>query len=183
MMYELTATQRIDTWVPVAFFVLVWSIMQWHNKLPATESISKFVAMINSRGGNIVILSVASIYFFKYSMYLFLHLLEMVKNNTITESNAFGLMAIQFVTTSAFGGAMGALLKTMTGESSTARSTDNPSNGNGGRSLVITPGIPNITLKDTKAVITEEPKAVVNTQVEPIKASPPNNYDPNHVFP
>lgn len=170
-MSAMTATQRIDTWIPVAFFIITWAIMQWHNKLPPVESVQKFIAMVNSRGGNIVILAIGSVYFFKYSMYLFLHLLEMVKNNTITESNAFGLMAIQFVTTSAFGGAMGALLKTMTGESSTTRSTDN-TNGNGsGKSVVITPGVPNITLRNTDATVVKE-------------VPPPTEVDPTrHQFP
>ncbi len=121
---ELTSTQRIDTWIPIGFFVMLWALMQWNRRLPSTDSIQKFVAIINSRGGNIIILSVASVYFFRYSMYLFLHLLHMVQDKTITEDNAFALMAIQFVTTSAFGGAVGALLKTMTGDSSTARATD-----------------------------------------------------------
>jgi hypothetical protein len=161
---QLTVTQRIDTWIPVGFFVLVWVVMQWNKRLPSTDSIQKFVAVINSRGGNIVILSIASIYFFRYSMYLFLHLLFMVQNKTITEDNAFGLMAIQFVTTSAFGGAMGALLKTMTGESSTARASDNPGM-NGGKGVLITPGAPIITPQSGKSV----EKAVVG-EVQPNSA-------------
>jgi hypothetical protein len=147
---NLSAAERIDTWIPVGFFVILWALMQWYKKLPSPDSIQKFVAVINSRGGNIVILTCSSIYFFRYSMYLFMNLLEMVKNKTISEDNAFALMAIQFITTSAFGGSMGALLKTMTGESSTARSTDGPGNGNGnGKSLLITPGQPIVTAQPT----------------------------------
>jgi len=126
----LTISERLDIWIPTTFFLILWAVMQWNKKLPTINSIQEFVAVINSRGGNIAILAFASIYFFKYSMYLFGHLLSMVQDKTITQDNAFALMAIQFVTTSAFGGAMGACLKTMTGESSKARASD-ASNGNG----------------------------------------------------
>jgi hypothetical protein len=117
--------ENLNWWIPIVFGTIIWMIMQWNDKLPSIKSIQHFVSIINSRGGNILILGVATLYFFKYSMYIFMDLLNMVKDKTITQDNAFALMAIQFITTSAFGGAMGALLKTMTGESSTARSTDN----------------------------------------------------------
>jgi len=119
---------KLELWLPTLFFVLLWAFMQWHGKLPSTKSIGEFTGILNSRGGNIIILSLSSVYFFRYSMYIFLDLLHMVKEKTISEDNAFALMAIQFVTTTAFGGSMGALLKTMTGESTKARSTDNPDN-------------------------------------------------------
>lgn len=134
-MYYSGVTARLELWLPIAFFTILWVVMQWHGKMPAADSIQKFVSVINSRGGNIIVLLGASIYFFKYSMYLFFDLITKIGNKTITPDNAIALMAIQFITTSAFGGAMGALLKTMTGESSTARkgdsSTGNNGNGNG----------------------------------------------------
>lgn len=118
-------TQDLRFWVPTFIFVLLWALMQWYEKLPSMQSIQDFVALVNSRGGNIVILAGGSIYFFKWSMFLFMKLLNMVKDGTIKQDNAFALMAIQFVTTAAFGGVAGALLKTMTGESSRARTSDN----------------------------------------------------------
>jgi type IV secretory pathway VirB6-like protein len=146
--------ERLDTWIPIVFFVLLWAFMQWHQKMPSTTSIQEFVAVVNSRGGNILVLAAASVYFFKYSMYVFMHLLSMVRDKSISESNAFGLMAIQYVTTSAFGGAMGALLKTMTGESSKARSSDS-SNGNGNGN-----GAPaNTKATDSVTVTTEHKEA------------------------
>lgn len=127
--FAATVGDRLELWIPTAVILLLWAFMQYHDKLPSVESIGKMVAIINSRGGNIAVLAGGSIYFFKYSMYLFFMLLGMVKDKTITQDNAFALMAIQFITTSAFGGAMGALLKTMTGESSSQRASD--SNGSG----------------------------------------------------
>src|SRR5208282_1711799 len=128
---DINIAERLELWLPIMFFFCMWMLMQWYGKLPSTDSIQKFVAVINSRGGNIAILAIGAIYFFRYSMYMFLHLLSMVKDKTIAEDNAFALMGIQFVTTSAFGGAMGALLKTMNGESSSARKSDSNGNGNG----------------------------------------------------
>ncbi len=123
-MIHLDVAQRLELWIPIAFFTALWVFMQWHDKLPSVDSIQKFVAVINSRGGNILILSISSIYFFKYSMYIFMDLLSVVRDKTISEDNAFALMAIQFVTTSAFGASFGAALKTMTGDSSTGRKGD-----------------------------------------------------------
>jgi hypothetical protein len=98
--------------------------MQWLGKLPKADSIQSLLAALNSRGGNILILSAFSVYFFHHSIKLFYMLLDMVRQQQLTQDNAFALMGLQFVTSTAFGGFSGALLKTMTGESSKARTTD-----------------------------------------------------------
>lgn len=178
---------KLDVWVPVVFFVMLWAVMQWSDKLPSVSSIQHFVAIVNSRGGNIIILSAATIYFFKYSMYIFMNLLDMVRDKTITQDNAFALMAIQFITTSAFGGAMGALLKTMTGESSSARSTDIRTTP--GSTTIATSTFPSPEVKDSlkgnvtqvttsiaaeklpntdvKTAVINADNAVINTEVPP----------------
>jgi hypothetical protein len=153
---SFTVTDKLELWLPILFFTLLWAVMQWHGKLPSTQSIQEFTAVLNSRGGNILVLIIASLYFFRYSMYIFLHLLNMVKDKTITQDNAFALMAIQFITTSAFGGAMGALLKTMTGESTKARSTD-VVNGN---STVTKPVVSPVEPPKTNTSETTVPPAV-----------------------
>lgn len=111
-------TEYFQVWLPIAVIVFLYLLLAMKNKLPNTKAISEFMSVLNTRGGNIFVLALASAYFFRYSMYMFNMLLGMVRDKTISEDNAFALMAIQFVTTTAFGGAMGALLKTMTGESS-----------------------------------------------------------------
>ena len=119
------ALDVLISWMPAIFFLLVWAMMQCYGKLPSMDSVQSFVTMFNSRGGNILVLSLGSVYFFKYAMYLFLHLLHLASEGKITPDNAFALMATQFLTTTAFGAFSGALLKTMTGESPA------PKNGNG----------------------------------------------------
>lgn len=117
-------------WAPMMFFVSLWVFMQWHGRLPSTDSIQEFITMLNSRGGNILVLTCLSMYFFKYAVYLFFHLLQLTREGKITPDNAFALMAVQFLTTTAFGGFSGALLKTMTGESPAPARNGN-GNGNG----------------------------------------------------
>lgn len=104
---------------------LLWLTYMLRNKLfPGEESFSGFATVINSRGGNIVLLAVMSLFFFVHSMRLIYQLIDMAKDGKIDATNAIAMMGIQFVTGSAFGGSFGALLKTMTGESSKARSSD-----------------------------------------------------------
>lgn len=114
-------------WVTLALgglFVTYLLVGSWMKKLPSTSSIGEFITILNSRGGNILVLAVMSLYFFRQAMILFYAMLAQIQAGTLKENNALALMAVQFVTSSAFGGAMGALLKTMTGESSASRSVD-----------------------------------------------------------
>jgi hypothetical protein len=171
---SMTVIDRLELWIPVLVCFMTWVVMQWNDKLPSTKSIQHFVSIINSRGGNIVILTIASVYFFRYSMYIFMDLLNMVKDKTISEDNAFALMAIQFVTTSAFGGSMGALLKTMTGESSTARSTDSVVDAPGTKitsntsiSGTVPPTKPSEPNKDASQVIVAQETPSLEPKIEP----------------
>jgi len=112
----------------VLFLILfgTWAVMQWYDKLPSPHTIQDLFTVLNSRSGNIVMLAVASVYFFTQSLRLFYVLMDYSRDGKIGQDNAFALMALQFVTSTAFGGAFGALLKTMTGESSKSRITDTP---------------------------------------------------------
>jgi hypothetical protein len=107
-------------------FVLLLAMFMWAKKLPSVEGFDKFLVSLNSRGGNIILLAAASIYFFVHSIKIFYYLLAASTDGHIAQDNAFALMGLQFATSSAFGGAFGALLKTMTGESSKSRSADAP---------------------------------------------------------
>jgi len=104
--------------------LLVWFSLQLLGRMPKVKSVTDLVHAINSRGGNIVVLSASSVYFFSHSIRLFYFLLDMSKDGKIGQDNAFALMALQFVTSTAFGGSFGALLKTMTGDSSRGRISD-----------------------------------------------------------
>lgn len=86
-------------------------------RLPTVASIQALATMLNTRGGNILVLVLFSWFFFVQAMRLMYQLVWMVQTHKLTADNAFAQVGLQFVTSSAFGGAFGALLKTMTGES------------------------------------------------------------------
>lgn len=102
-------------------------------RLPAMESFERLVHLLDSRGGNIALLSVLTWMFFLSGMRLIYRLLEMVSNKTLTPENAIAQVGLVFVTGTAFGGAFGALLKTLTGTNSAGRNGDaNGAPKNGG---------------------------------------------------
>lgn len=110
----------------VIFFILVLCglVLQLRGKAPKMSSMREFVNLANTRGGNIVVLSVFSIWFFQSSMRLFYYAFDEVAEKRLTVDNALIMMALQFVTGAAFGGAFGAMLKTMTGSDGQSRATD-----------------------------------------------------------
>ena len=121
---SMTGFTKVDAYAVVAIILGGWFVLQWYGKLPHLQSIIDLITAANSRGGNILILSVASIYFFSHSIRLFYLLMDYSKDGKIGQDNAFALMGLQFATSTAFGGAFGALLKTMTGENSKSRAAD-----------------------------------------------------------
>lgn len=118
------SVNEIQWWLAIGGFIALLISLKLAEKMPSTQGWHDALASLNSRGGNILILSLFSVYFFHHAMTLFYHLLDMVQNNQLKPDNAFALMALQFASATAFGGFSGALLKTMTGDSSRSRSTD-----------------------------------------------------------
>jgi len=110
--------------VVLVVFVLVWLLLQLTGKGPKMQSMRDFVNLINTRGGNILLLAAFGWYFFNVSMRLFYHTIALMAAKQLDTQNAVALMALQFCTTSAFGGAFGAMLKTMTGSDGQSRTTD-----------------------------------------------------------
>lgn len=113
-----------DVALVLGVLLVLWAVLQWNNKLPSTKSIQELMSTLNSRGGNIMILTFLSWAFFKVGMALFYNILDRIADGRITPDNAVVATSIAFVTGTAFGGAFGALLKTMTGESSKGRVED-----------------------------------------------------------
>ena len=86
-----------------------------YGRLPAVESIRKFTSMLDDRGGNILVLGLLTAWFFVVTVKLFYHAITMISNNAIKADDAILLMALNTVSSSAFGTCFGALLKTMSG--------------------------------------------------------------------
>lgn len=103
-------------WIPVFAFVSLFVVLLWHGKLPSVESIQGLATISATKGGNIIILMVMAFSFFFAGMRLIYYCLGLSVDGKITVDNAVMMLAISFVTGTAFGNVMGALLKTMTGE-------------------------------------------------------------------
>lgn len=105
----------MDT-ITAASVGLVLLLLLWFKRLPSVDSLTDFMAALNTKGGNIFVLFVLSGYFFLTSARMFYYLIHMVIDGKLTADNSYALMGLQFLTTSAFGGAFGAMLTMMTGE-------------------------------------------------------------------
>lgn len=130
-------------WIAGCALVVLWAIMQWHGKLPSPQAFQDIASVVNSRGGNIIVLGAFSVLFFWTSIRFVYWVLQKQIDGKVSTELALGTAAFSWLTGSAFGGAFTSMVKAMTGESARARASDVPSNGNGGdNSLVITAGAP-----------------------------------------
>jgi len=104
--------------------ILVWVFLALRNKLPSIDGIRELVGILNSRGGNILILTALTLTFFHASMRWFYYVMGLLQSKSITPDNAVLIAGISFVTGTAFGSAIGALLSALTGQDGRARTTD-----------------------------------------------------------
>lgn len=101
-------------YVFLAVLALVYLLMVATRRLPSMDSFQKFTDTINSAGGHIIILSLFSAWFFATAMRFFFHVLSL-PDEVITKHDAIIMTGVGFLTGTAFGGAWGALIKTMSG--------------------------------------------------------------------
>ena len=80
-----------------------------------TESITRIGKIADTRGGNIMILVSLTVLFFGVAMGLGYHILAMVEAKSLTSDNTLAVMLVQFVTGTAFGTALGALIQLLGG--------------------------------------------------------------------
>ena len=111
-MFSWINTSNVE--VQIALYAISFSFlfMWYQGKLPSTGQIQDFATIMNSRGGNIIILMIASVYFFHRAEVMYYNVVEMIRANTIASDNGIALNGLTF-DTGAFGSAFGALLKTM----------------------------------------------------------------------
>jgi hypothetical protein len=84
-------------------------------RLPTPEGFEHFLTSLNSKGGNILILSFFTYVSLQQTIRWLYHIIEMVELHHLNESNAIATLGIQFLTTTAFGMFAGALISTLTG--------------------------------------------------------------------
>jgi hypothetical protein len=95
-------------------FVGIMLLFVFTKRGPTMKSFQDFVDTINTAGGHIVILTIFTGWFFVSAMRFFFHTLGL-PDEVITKHDAIIMNAVSFLTGSAFGGAWGALIKTMSG--------------------------------------------------------------------
>lgn len=110
--------------IVLLFIFLTLVVLAVMRRLPEPWMVKHYVSAVNDRGGNIIVLCLMSAWFFSVSVRIFYYAFDLLSQKKLDPDNAILLMAVQFVTSSAFGGSFGALLKTMTGSDSSARGTD-----------------------------------------------------------
>jgi|SRR6516164_9332551 len=106
--------------VLVAIFVLYLL-----GKLPGMDQFKQFATVADTHGGNIAILAFFSIFFFCVGLAFSYYVVDLLEDKTITPDNTMVMLLIQWITGTAFGGTMGALIKTLNSE----RRNGNSGNG------------------------------------------------------
>ena len=104
-------------WMLVLF--IAFFVMMWKNKLPSIEGFSKFIALMDTRGGNIAILSIFSFWsimlavrFGYYSMHA---VIQAAVYKVPLPADTPAQLLFSYLTTSVGSNFTGALIKTMTG--------------------------------------------------------------------
>jgi hypothetical protein len=99
-------------------------IVVWRKAWPSAEVTRDLVALLNTKGGIILLLWITSLIFFAVGMKMVYWGVNRMLEGKLSTDNALILSAFNWITGSAFGGAFGALLKTMVGEDSVKHSTE-----------------------------------------------------------
>lgn len=113
-----------NTWAYIFFFTLIYVFLAMRDKLPSVVAIGDLISLLNSRGGNIFILSVMTFVFFFTGMKWFYYLMDLQRTKSISADNALLLNSISWITGAAFSGSSSALYSALTGQDSKARTDD-----------------------------------------------------------
>lgn len=118
---------RVDVWI---LFVIIFILyLAKIGRLPSVESMRRFTAMLDDRGGNILVLALFTVWFVSVTIKMFYSALGMIGNNYIRADNAILLMALNTISSGFAGTCFGALIKTMSGAMTVA--PPNASTGGG----------------------------------------------------
>lgn len=111
----MNTVQIIQAGVTLVVLIMVFCLL-WTNRMPSIQGVIDCANVLNSKGGNLLLLALMSGWFFYESLRFAYHLINLMIDGKLTTDNAIALSMFSFVTGTAFGGAFGALLKGMSGE-------------------------------------------------------------------
>jgi uncharacterized membrane protein len=133
---------RYDIVFVLLGMAILYAVLAWRKSLPSTDAIHFAVEMLNTKGGIILLLWITSMIFFAVGIKLVYWGVNMMLDNKLSGDNALILSAFNWITGAAFGGAFGAMIKTMTGEEVPKNRTS--------LTLDSTESQPTLTVNDTK---------------------------------
>jgi uncharacterized membrane protein len=107
---------RYELFLDVAVILLAIALYLWKHGPPSKEAMHDTIEMLNTKGGIILLLWVTSLVFFFVGIRMVYWGVNMMIENKLSSDNALILSAFNWITGAAFGGAFGAMIKTMTGE-------------------------------------------------------------------
>lgn len=110
---------RMDIFVAVGAMFAMYVLLRLTKSSVSPQGFQEVASVLNTKGGNVLVLAGMSMFFFAATIWLAFIIIQDIKAGTLREDNAIALMALQFCMNSAFSACLGAMLKTMTGESPT----------------------------------------------------------------
>jgi hypothetical protein len=124
----MTTIDRYDILFVLLGMLIVYLTLAWRKSLPSTSGLHDLVDLVNTKGGIIIVLWVTSMIFFGVGMKVLFWSTNRMIEGKISTDNAMVLTCFNWISGSCFGGAFGAMIKTMTGDDlrHLTRSTDVP---------------------------------------------------------
>ena len=105
---------RPDVYILGGVALALYLFGMWKDKLPSTAAIRDIVNILDSKGGNILILVTLMMYFFHRTEQFYYAVTQLIAEGKIANDNGVALNALLFCT-GAFGSVLGAFLKATTG--------------------------------------------------------------------
>ena len=108
---------------PVLAALIIVVACAYLKTYPSMDSLERLANLLNSKGGNILMLAFMSLFFFLIGVRFLYWTVERIIEGKLTADNAVVSLGVSWITGAAFGGAFSSMLKSMTGEATTTPTT------------------------------------------------------------
>lgn len=107
---------RYDILYIAAGIVLLYAFMAYRKVLPSVQAVQDLATLVNTKGGNILVLLFLTMVFFFTGVGLIYWALNRMQEGKLAADNAVLMMGLSWVLGTAFGGSFSSMLKVMSGE-------------------------------------------------------------------
>ena len=118
--FDLSIWHSLLLVVAIAFVALLY----WTGRLPTIETYRQLALIAETHGGQIIILTALTAFFFLVSMGFAYYTMDALIDGTIKPDNALVMVILTWATGGAFGATIGALIKTMSAPAGESRNDD-----------------------------------------------------------